>query len=97
MRRNPPNGKGTPHSADYAAPKQMRQIKTQPSCAANPPYGMRLTAFTDMKQRLSVLQCGSGVFGPRRPRQCGIGAVYGGGRVNRLRLPSTTTVLRRTP
>ncbi|NOS74871.1 MAG: hypothetical protein HOP36_10130 [Methyloglobulus sp.] len=39
MRRNPPHGKGTTtHSADYAAPERKWQIKTQPSCAANPPY-----------------------------------------------------------
>ncbi|MEQ1545910.1 hypothetical protein [Methyloglobulus sp.] len=33
--------KGSPHSADYAAPKQKWHIKTQPSCAANPPYGLK--------------------------------------------------------
>jgi hypothetical protein len=27
VRRNPPKGKGVPHSADYAAPKRKRQIK----------------------------------------------------------------------
>lgn len=33
--------------ADYAAPKEKWQTKTQPRCAANPPYGLARATRTD--------------------------------------------------
>ncbi len=44
VRRNPPHGKGVPHSADYAAPKRKRHIKP-----ANVARLIRPTALVDIK------------------------------------------------